>query len=534
LKRLMFATFLISTALTQPVQAAPVVGVIAAAATWYASIGVVGQALVQIGIGLALTAASYGISYLLSGGGKRQRTAQQDNVGVQIEELSGVLERRRLYGEVVVSGGVFFQKTIAGSGTLDVFVKGYTISDGICDGISAIIINGIECALDSFGNPQTAPWYNVAGNYLKVSFRSGASDQAMDSIIAARWASPPADFHPDDADRVARWAKFRQRGVSTVVVEMLFGVTADKHTELWGVGGIPDLKFRVRGLHKYDPRDTNQSPTDATTWTYNQNASLAEADWLISDGGFGIDPDDIEWDSVRESADIDDYWQATIAGSERRGRVNGLVFGSEANDDVMASMALQNRAIIRRSFGKYSIRADRTAEPVMTIHQGLITGPLSYQNEPDTRAAINRAEVQFAPSEKESQTAETFFEDAALIIADGQVLPQRLSLRFCDSPAAAQRLGYATIKENRVGRTLSGTFDLSVLTAAGKPNGQLLEAGDVVRVWFSVYQAMNGLYTVTGLEIMQDVSVGLSLAGYDPDTVDGWTADLETPFEDAA
>jgi hypothetical protein len=31
---------------------------------------------------------------------------------------------------------------------------------------------------------------------------------------------------------------------------------------------------------------------------------------------------------------------------------------------VLSSMALQNRALIRRAFGKYSIRADSTRDPV--------------------------------------------------------------------------------------------------------------------------------------------------------------------------
>lgn len=517
-----------------PARAEPISTAIFAAGAWYATIGLAGQLAVQIGIGLALTAASYGISYLLSGGGKRQSQAQQDNLGIQAEELAGILERRRLYGEHVVSGGVCFQKTTGGSSGAAIFVKGYAVSDGICEALDAIIINGTEVPLDVNGNPQIAPWYNASGNYLKTSFRSGSDSQAMDTIIAARWPAPPADFYPDDADRVSKWASFRQRGVATVVVEMQFGADAEEHTELWGAAGIPDLKFKVRGLRVYDARDSNQSPTDPSTWTYRANATLAEADWLTSDMGFGIDPAEIEWESIKESAEIDDEWLATLAGSERRGRVNGLVFGSEANDTVLSSMALQNRALVRRAFGVYSIRADRVAEPVCTIHQGLIVGALSYQNEPDTRAAINRAEVQFVPATKSNQSAETFYEDAGLIAADGQTLPQRLSLRFCDSPAASQRLGYAAVKENRVGRTLSGSFDISVLIAAGKPNGQLLEAGDVVRVYFAVYQQMNGLYTITGIEIAQDFTVSLSMAGYDPDTILGWSVDLETPFEEAA
>lgn len=534
--RLLTVALLLSSS---PAQADPISAAIGIG-TWYASIGVVGQFAVQIGVGLALAAAGAGISYLISGGGRRQEQAAADgsnlasSSGVQIEELSGLLERRRLYGTQVTAGGVFFQQTLANTGTLDLFVKGYTISDGICESLEAVIINGVEVPVDSSGNPQVEPWYDVAGNKFKASFRSGTDDQAMDPIIAARFPSPPEDFYPVDADRVAKWAKFRHRGVATVVIEMQFGADADAHTELWGVGGIPDIKFKIKGLWLYDSRDRNADVDDKTTWAWSDNAALAEVDWLMTDMGFGIDDAEIDWDSVEESAGIDDFWITTLAGRERRGRINGVVLGSESNDGVLSSMALQNRAIIRREFGDYTIRADRTADPVCTIHQGLIVGELSFQNEPDTRSAINRVVSQFAPATKFNQSAETVYEDAALITADGQELEQRLSLRFTDSPAAAQRLGYAQIIENRVGRTLTGKFDISVLVAAGKPNGQLLSAGDVVRVWFSVYQAMNGLYTVTGIEIAQDFTVTLSLAGYDPDVINGWSVALETPFEEAA
>lgn len=525
-----------------PAQAAPVAAAAAGVAAWYASIGIVGQLAVQIGVGLALAAASAGISYLVSGGGQRTAQAASDSnalsaeSGVQDAQRTGLPQRMRIYGRQVATGTVFFQKTIASGGTLNRYVLGFAVSDGICDALEAVIINGTEVPVDSLGNPQIAPWYDVTGNKFKVSFRSGADDQAMDPIIASYWPAPPADFHADDdsATRTTKWAKFRQRGVCTVVMDMDFGTTADGHTQLWGAGGIPDIKFRVRGLKVYNALDPNADPDTVSTWVWSDNATLIEADWLRSDMGFGVATDEIDWTTVKESARIDSEWIPTLAGQEQRGRVDGVVVGTEANDSVLSSMALQNRALIRRSFGLYSIRADRSADPVMTIHQGLIVGALSYQNEPDTRAAINRVVAQFAPAEKFNQSAETVYEDAALIASDGQTLEQRLSLRFCDSSAAAQRLGYAQVTENRVGRTLTGSFDISCLIAAGKPNGQLLQAGDVVRVYFNVYQAMNGLYTVTSIEIAQDFTVTLSLAGYDPDVIDGWTVALETAFEDAA
>jgi hypothetical protein len=178
---------------------------------------------VQIGVGLALAAASAGISYLVSGGGQRTAQARGDNSALARRRAacrtSSAADCSNAAGSTArwwSGGGVFFQKTIASGGTLNRYVLGFTVSDGVCDGLEAVIINGTEVPVDSSGNPQLAPWYNVTGNKFKVSFRSGADDQAMDPIIASYWPTPPADFYADDAaDRVTRWAKFRQRGVST-------------------------------------------------------------------------------------------------------------------------------------------------------------------------------------------------------------------------------------------------------------------------------------------------------------------------------
>lgn len=525
---------LLMLAMTVPAHAEPVTGAILGVASWYGSLSVVGQLAVQIGVGLALSAASYGLQYLLSGGGRRQQEAQQDAPGVQIPERDGLLEGSRLYGTHVVAGGVFFQKTIADSGSAkpNVYVYGLALSEGECDSLVSVIINGIECQIDSSGNPITAPWYNASGNFLKASFRPGTSTQAMDSIIAARWPTPPADFLPDDAARLSKWPEFRQRGVCTVVLEMKFGANADQHTELWGSGGIPQIAVKLKGLKILDATDPNQSPSNPAGWKWQTNATLVQADWLTCDMGFAIDPAEIDWASVRESALLDAEWLPTLGGSEQRGTINGRITSSEANVDVLAAMAQQNRALVRKSFGTYSIRTDRIAEPVATIHQWLLVGDFSYRNEPDTRAAINRVVTQFLPESRFNQSAETVFEDPALIAADGQVFEQRVTLRFCDSAPTAQRLGFAMVKENRVGRTVTGVFDIAVLIAAGKPD-QLLSAGDVI--WLelaSPYGDVNGLYEVNSLEVNGDFTVTVAMTGTTPEIFTGWSTAIETVFED--
>jgi len=506
-------------ALAGPAQADPISLIAGGAALW-ASLGLVGQ----IAVFAAVAVAGFGLAYLLGAGGQRQADAGAEQPGVQIAERDGLLEARRVYGRFTVAGGVFFQKTVADSGAAgpNIYVLGLALSQGECDALESVIINGVECELDSSGLPITSPWVDAGTTYLKASFRSGSDSQAIDPIIAARF--------PDEV------AEFRQRGICTVVLEMNFGTDVDHHTALWGAGGIPQLAFKIRGLHVYDPTDASQDIDDPTTWTWSQNATLIEADWLRSDMGFGIAAADIDWASaLAESETTDDRWVALLAGgAERSGTINGFASSAESNVEVLQAMGQQNRATFGKAFGQYFIRAERMAEPVATLHQGLLVGDLSYQNEPDSRAALNRIEAQFFPASRFNQAAETVYEDTALQAADGQELAQRVTFRYCDSPPTAQRLGHALVEENRAGRTLSGVFDIAALVAPGKANG-LLEPGDVVWAEFDApYDAINGLYRVGTFEISADFRVSIPLTGTSVAVIGGWSPALETAFDEEA
>lgn len=514
MKRLIAAIAVIAIATPAHADPVSIAAAVYGIGSWWASIGIVGQALVGIGISLAAT----GISYLLNSGKQTERAANSNLPSVNVPERDGLLERSRGYGLFTSPGGVFYQKTVGNGSTSNpsIYVFGVTISEGVCDSLQAVIINGVLCRIDSLGQPIDAPWFDGSTRYFKVSFRAGTDTQAIDPIITARFPTESAEF--------------RQRGVCTVVMEMQFGATADQHSLLWGAGGIPQLLFQVKGLHIYDPRNSAQAADTPSTWAWSDNASLVQADWMRAELGFGIASGDMNWDTVRIAANTDDITFQTLSGPERRGRVNGRAFSSENNADVLDTMALQNRALIRRVDGQYTITSRSVSlTSVATIHQDLLVGDLAYQNEPDTRSTLNSVSVEFQPASRFNQSAEVYYQDTALVALDGQVYERRVSLRFNDSSASAQRLGYGMVVENRAGRTLSMAADIAVIYAPGKDNKQL-EIGDVVTVYMRNYQAINGLYMVDKLDITTDFVVQLSMTGYDPNMIDGWSVDKEMPF----
>ncbi|MDB5540519.1 MAG: phage tail family protein [Devosia sp.] len=529
MKRLSLALLLLLASATAA-RADPITAAITGIATWYASIGVVGQLLVSV----AISAASFGIQYLISAAGQRQRQGQQEQPGVQLPEFDALLEVGRVYGTATLAGGVFFHKTVAASGSSvpDRWLFGLTLSEGVCDGLVSISINGTECFFGPTGDAVTAPWFDGSIAYLRSSFRTGTDSQAIDSIISGRFASPPDDFYPGDAARATKWTEFRQRGVCTIVLDMDYGNSADHHTELWGVAGVPQMLIRLRGLRQYDRTDPAQDPSDPTTWTWSDTATIAIEDYLCADLGGQVPRAEINGTAATESIAIDREYVPTLDGSEQRGRVNGLVRSTESPIDVIGAMAQQNRATISKSEGLSNIRADRPASAVATIHKGqwVRAGSISMQNEPDSRSGISGIVAQFFPAARYGQQAETAYPGSAL---DDETA-ERQSQRFCDSAPAAQRLAYAMMTENALGKTISGVFDISVLVASGKANRQL-ELGDVVN-WDAPapYDDMNGLYRVDGLSINADFTVALSLSGTSPTIINGWSTALETPLEEAA
>lgn len=520
---------------TLPAQADPVsIGAaITGFATWYASIGAAGQLLVQIGVGIALTAASYGLQYLISGGSRRAEQARAtDAAGVTLPEFDGIIDARRIYGTQVVTGGVFFHKTVADTGASapNRWVFGLLLSEGECDGLDAIIINGVECQLDSNLTPQTYPWRDGATSYISVSFRAGTDDQSIDTIISSRFSTPPADFYPGDPDRATKWTQFRQRGVCTVVLDMHFGTSAAHHQQLWGTAGIPNIQIRLRGLKVYDRDNPLHDPDDSSTWEYSDVATVCIEDFLCAEMGGQATHSEIDDTAARESIAIDKQWVETLSGSEQRGRVNGVARSSEADVDVLAAMAQQNRATITKAGGKYVIRADRPADPVATIHQGQWMGQINYRNERETRSVVEGVVVQFFPASRFNEAAEIGYPDSALDDPDAQ----RVTLPYCDSPSTAQRLGYGMVEDNEAGRSISGMFDISVLVAPGKDNNTL-EIGDVIR--FEVddpYEEMAGNYKVDGIEINANFTVSLALTEASATAITGWSTALETEFEDLA
>lgn len=101
------AAVLLSSTSTPALATGIELGTLASGIWTWATTTTIGAVVVQAGVGLALTAASFGIQYLVSGAGRRQGQASHEAQGVQIPEFSPMLTATLAYGEVTRAGGVF-------------------------------------------------------------------------------------------------------------------------------------------------------------------------------------------------------------------------------------------------------------------------------------------------------------------------------------------------------------------------------------------------------------------------------------------
>lgn len=72
-------------------------------------------------------------------------------------------------------------------------------------------------------------------------------------------------------------------------------------------GALPNVSAIIKGVKVYDPRDTNHSQTDSSTWEWSDNPALCLLDYLTnSEYGCGVSYDRIDIDSFKDLANTCD------------------------------------------------------------------------------------------------------------------------------------------------------------------------------------------------------------------------------------
>jgi hypothetical protein len=374
-------------------------------------------------------------------------------------------------------------------------------------GFAAFTPNTILTPIALSGQP------NFPGR-LKASFRLGDASQAIDPLLAQDY--PNLD------------SQFRQRGIATVVLRYDYGADFDEYTALWGQSSRPNPLWLVDGVAvpdprvpshvlAYDPSDLAAVAAAEATWSFSNTANLVQGHYLTQRFGGRIDPRRLDWDKTAIGADWDDGLVARKNGTFfKRHTIDGVVTLNQSPSTVIAGMISANRGKILESAGTVWPSSSVPETPNVTIHDGLLTGPVEYRAAKPKRDMLNRLKVRAVAANREYQLADgPVLARSDLKALDGELLDATLDLPFTMDDgnfSRIQRLQKAFVETARLGRQISVRCDVALLADCTKELVGSLVIFDSV-----LFAQANGNYQCTDWGFADNFSsIDLSLTEYDP------------------
>lgn len=476
--------------------------VAAAALAAIPALGATGAAIVGH---LVVTAVAYGIGEYLRATHGRPRDVARNAFGDDGRKQSirqAVPVKRAVYGQVLAAGPMFFYHVAN-----PWLYVGQLLSEGPIAGVDSVQIAGRTVHFSPATlAPVEEPYQTSSGIFAYASFRNGSSSQAIDPLLAADFPALPSTF--------------RQRGIATVVYKLHWGTNSDHHNLLWGAS--PNPLALMRGRLVYDPRVSGQDPANPATWVYSSNAALILAHWLINRWRHPVPAALVDWDRIKQAADICDEWVPRLnADPERRFEAHGIVMGDDAHFETARQLLSALNGGLTYRNGLYSIRAAAPRTPVATITDADIVGPIRQRHAAPIRESPNTIRTVFHSSERGWERANgPILAPVAYLAADGRPNTVTLDLPWTVSHTTAQRLAKQAMEERRLGRTLSTSLHHVMIG---------LEVGDVVRVSLRTLPYLDGLYTVEQLGVGAR-GLPVELRAY-ADTTFAWDAATEEqPF----
>lgn len=433
---------------------------------------------------------------------------------VQVTERQSIPIKRVIVGSAYVGGALCFEKV-----TPPKLTMGVLFNYGEIAGVDKLYIGTNPVAFSSIVPNTILTPIAVDGqpNYparLRVSFRYGKMDQAVDPLVFANYPEVGADF--------------RQAGNAVAFYEYNFGADQAEFISLWGQVSRPNAYVVARGVVCYDPRDPTQSRTDASTWKWTNNATLIQTWYLTRPFGGRISMDKIRWDKTAESADYDDTLIGCADGTMiKRHTIDGVITLNQQPFQVMQDLLTANRASLLDSGGMKWIQSSQPRTPIVTIHDRCIASGIKYQNARQKSDLINKLQVRFVSPDAEYQLVDgPVLDRTDLQSDDGEVLPATLALKYTQDHRRAQRLQKLFLLSSRLGRTIQVSTDLMPLVDAAEAGEELI--GAVVTFDSQLFSKFNGIYMVTAVGFADDgTTLSLALTEYCAALESEWNPEVD-------
>jgi len=440
---------------------APIVAAIGTAVTavgsFVAGIGIVGQAVLGIGLSVAASYASKALA------GKTPKTPG----GVQFErQYGGAVPRQVACGLVGIAGHDTYCSTY-GPANYEMHQL-YTLSDYPSDGLSRVAINGKWATLEPTESSPARGRVVMTGPFaglVWIKFLDGRQTAAL---------SPLVNF----ANPVGRWtANHIGIGQTAVLVSMTFN---DERNS-----SFPDFFFEFRGARLYDWRKDStvggSGPhrwDDPSTHEFTENPQVIEYSYrrgFSINGdmfcGMGMAPADLPLDKWTPAANISD--EATEYGPRYRCSIM-LDCTAEHGENIASIQMACGAATVDGIAGSWPVVGhDQPVAITFTDDALIATAPVRWQARRSMSELVNSVAGKVAsPDEVWSMVDYETQTSPALLALDRRNRDLTLDFPQVRVPGQAAALAAIYFKENRYEASAEVTL---------RPRFLVLEPGDWVR-----------------------------------------------------
>ena len=244
--------------------------------------------------------------------------------------------------------------------------------------------------------------------------------------------------------------------------------------------GVPNITAVIKGKKVYDPRDSSQSASDSSTWTYSTNPALCLRDYLVDEKyGLAEDRTLIDETVLDATADLCDETQDggvdiySVSG-QKRYTLNGVIDTRNSIKDNIEQLLSAMGGRLTFSGGKYFIEGAEYKTPTVTLDESVVISEMQTQTKQSRRGVYNGVKGIFVSEEKNwkvldypAQISSTYATE------DGDPIYLDMPLPFVTNNLQAQLLAKIALLKSRQQTTLTMTVNLT---------GLKLKVGDTVMV----------------------------------------------------
>lgn len=532
-KWLLITTALVGVSLAPaPAQADPVTAAVAAASAWWASIGVVGQAVVQLGVGLLVSALT--------------RTAMPDQSSLkrEFEVPTSRPAKRFNYGHFPASGTPAPWR-VKGRRLYGCLILNSRPSDG---GNLSITIDGRECA---FAEPGTgteltdpvdyADLFDFSSDGQLVKIKESFPDWDADETQFVAWlglgdqTGPPDRLVTDAPEYFS--ATDGWQGCTVLWVSLSAGGSESKRPKRWP-NVPPQIEVEMDWSKVWDPDDAAQDPDDPDTWTYSDNQARCLLDAVRQNPVRAYSGDQLYLDSFTDAVAVADeqvlkWYETQDEGSnvyEPRYRVAGAIDWTKGELlDLITPLAQAGAGQLAQNGGKLLYIAGEAQSSTYTETDILADGTVDHQRYGSRRAVPHAIKGSWFSEERSYETSET----EPIDVTDGSPFEddvEELSLSLVPSGTQAQRITKIEAMRRSKQRTLSCVLP---------PSAMQLVPGSVVTLDLpSPWTRLNGDWQVEeaspGVWLSDDLEEGkvafrvpVTLREYDGTAIHAWDPETD-------